>query len=188
MPHKYKVAFWALLPLLLLVTALVVIRSRNRIEPMSPSAILKKDTWTKEELAFALARNFKHQSGKEGRKEVLQHLQKQLQKFPSQDQENIKVMAISQAIDDSIAQYRALKPDEKVKMVDALQKRAEKNSKNIDAMNSAQRQQLKSKMGSSEGQAATGALHNATYNKLTSEERRAFAPIEKIWLKTIEKL
>ena len=188
MSHKYKVTLWTILPILLLLAAVVVIRIGNHTEPLSPKEILAKKQWTQEELAFALARNFKHQAGREGRNEVLEHLKNQLNAFSPDDQEKIKFMAITQTIDDSIRQYRALKSDEKSKLVEALLQRAEKNNEKIARLNSAQRQEIRNRFTSKAGQSTSRAVQNAMINKLTPEERHDFAPIEKMWLSTIEKL
>ncbi len=188
MSHKYKVTLWTVLPVLILLAVICTVKMCNHAEPLSPQEILAKQDWNQDELAFALARNFKHQAGREGRREVLEHLQQQMQKFSAEDQDNIKIKAITQAIDDSIQQYRALKPEEKSKLVEALQRRAEKNCENVNKMNSQQRRQMRDGMNSKVAQAAARAMQNAMVNKLSPDERRDFVPIEKLWLNTIERL
>lgn len=188
MSHKIKVATLSLIPVILIVTTLLFIRSNNRPEPMTTAEVLAKKQWTKQELAFTLARNFKPQADKRGRKQIITHLSKQLQKLKPKDRDAVKIMAIRQAITDSIKQYRALKPDSRSKMVSALTRRAERNYKNVAKMDSQQRHQIRQQLNSELGRSASAAIHETMYTKLSPDERRDFAPIEKIWIKTIEKL
>ncbi|MBN2642855.1 MAG: hypothetical protein JXR78_14475 [Victivallales bacterium] len=188
MSHKYKVTFWALVPVLLLTGIIVIVRMNNEPEPLTNREIMSKKDWTKDELAFTLARSFKHQSGRQARREVLEHLHKQMQRFSESEQEKIKAEAISQATEDSIRQYRALKQDEKAKLLAAIKKRAEKNYQSLNKMSSSEREKVRQRINSGDGATAVKAVQKAMLNKLTPEERRDFAPIERMWINTLERL
>lgn len=188
MKQRLKIILFTVIPTILVLIAVIIVKSKNRPEPLSPSEILAKSTWNKDELAFALARNFKHQADKDGRQEILKHLQEQLRKLPPAEQDNIKHQAFVQAIDDTIKQFRAMPPDMQVKMIDSMKKRADRTHKQVTGMNRDQKEKLRSDMNSKLGQTAHSEMNKAFFNKLTPDERKAFDPIQRQWVMTIEEL
>jgi len=188
MRFRHKTALLAVLPVLAIIALIAVIKLRNAPEPLTQEEVLKKQDWTADELAYTLARNFKPQAGDRDRKAIMEHLNRQLKKLPDAEQQQIKITAIRQAIDDTIRQYRALSPEARAQLVSKMQERAEKNLNNVNKMSAEQKAEINQRLSSPEGQAYSQELNNAMYNKLTPEERRDFNPIANLWLKTIKSL
>lgn len=188
MNYRLKTALLAAIPVILIAIALMMMKNRNQVEPLSKKEILNKQTWTPDQLAYSLGRTFKPQSGDGDRRQILEHLQKQMQKFPAAEQQKIKIQAIRQAIDDTLTQYRAMKQESRQKLLDAIRKKADKNSENVRKMNQEQRSRLRDQLNSQDGQSMTREVNEAAFNRMTPEERRDFTPIQETWLRTLRSL
>lgn len=188
MHFRKKTALLAIIPVIAIIGIIIVVKYNNEPEPLTQEEILKKQDWKPNEISYTLARNFKPQAGDRDRHAILEHLNRQIQKYPEAQQQQIKVQAIRQAIDDTIKQYRTLSAESRAQLVTTMQQRAEKNYNSISKMSSGQRANAVNQMASPEAKAFTGELNNAMYNKLSPEERRDFNPIAKLWLDAIKKL
>ena len=73
-------------------------------------------------------------------------------------------------------------------MIDVIQKRAEKNYKRVEKMSRADKERVKQRINSEEGQAVIAEMNRIITSRLSADERRDFAPITKIWLNTLNKL
>ncbi len=188
MSQKIKITLFSIIPAVVLVAILIIVKMNSNPEPLNKNEILAKKDWTQKELVYSLARNFKPQSTRRDRRQIFNHLHKQLKKYPKPVQEQIKLQAVEQAIDDSIKQYRTMKPDMRRKMVDAMKKRADKNYEAVSKMDSKQKAKMRNQVNDAASKGYTKAVDSAYQNKLTAEERRDLVPVVKKWKATMEQL
>lgn len=153
-------------------------------EPLTAEEILAKEEWSREELIDTLARAFAPQSNRGSRREVLDHLRRQLRKYPEDEQKAIRIRALTGAMGETLRQIRAMPDDERDKMFAAIREQAEKWHR--EAMTGKGREMLNTIRNSAEGQAFNVEATRIIHSELTPEERRKFAPITEIWIKTLE--
>ena len=153
-------------------------------EPLTSEEILAKEEWSERELVDTLARAFAPQSNRGSRREVLDHLRRQLRKYPEEEQKSIRIRALTGAMSETLRQIRAMPEEEREKMFVAIRKQAEKWHR--EAMSGKGREMLNTIRTSEEGQAFNAEAVRIIHSELTPEERRRFAPITEIWIKTLE--
>ncbi len=152
-------------------------------EPLTADEILKKHTWSETELAETLSRAFAPQSNRGRRKEVLEHLRRELGKYPDEERKAIEMRALTGAVGESLRQLRAMPPAEQDKMVEAIRKRAERSYKELEkGKNAADLERLRN---TPEGQAFATEVTKTIFTKMTAAEQSKFAPITEIWVKTM---
>ena len=153
-------------------------------EPLTSEEILSKEEWSERELIDTLARAFAPQSNRGSRREVLDHLRRQLRKYPEEQQKMIRIRALTGAMGETLRQIRAMPDDERDKMYAAIRTQAEKWHR--EAMSGKGREMLDTIRASEEGQALNAEAARIIHSELTPEERRKFAPITEIWIRTLE--
>jgi hypothetical protein len=157
-------------------------------EALTPTEIMEKKDWTREELTDALSRTFTAQSDKRRRHEVLGYLRKQLGYYPDAEQREIRVKALTGAMNGSLDQLRAATPEDRAKIFEEINKTAENNYQKVRQMNPQQKEALKEQISSAEGKAVSEEVTKIMTSKLTPDERREFAPISQIWIRTLKEL
>ncbi|MDR0932790.1 MAG: hypothetical protein LBM70_07230 [Victivallales bacterium] len=152
-------------------------------EPLTADEILKKENWSEAELIGTLARSFSPQTNRGSRKAVIEHLRRQIHKYPESEQERIRVKALTAALNETLRQIRAMPENEQDKMYAAIQTQAEKWQKESQRKDGKERfEKIRS---SEEGQAFNTEVTRIIYGEFTPEERRKFAPITDMWVKTL---
>lgn len=157
-------------------------------EALSSAQIIEKQTWTKEALTGALAAAFSPQTNRRDRDNVLKHLRKQLKNYPEAERSQIRVEALRHAFSNSLEQFRLLPEKDRKKLLDSIQKRAAQSHERIQKMSAEEKAKLRSRLDTAEGQAAIDEVNKVMFSKLTPEERREFAPVTKLWVKTLRSL
>ena len=153
-------------------------------EPLTSEEILAKEEWSERELTDTLARAFAPQSNRGSRREVLDHLRRQLGHFPEEQQKRIRIRALTGAMGETLRQIRAMPDEEREKMYVAIREQAEKWHR--EAMSGKGREMLEKIRTSEEGRALNAEAVRISHSELTPEERRKFAPITEIWIRTLE--
>jgi hypothetical protein len=157
-------------------------------EALTADQIINKEAWTKEELTKSLSAAFSPQTNRRKRKEVLKHLREQLKKYPESDRRAIRIAALRHAVDNSIKQMRLLPENDRKKLINSIQKRAEKSYKKVNEMSNAGKAKVRSRLNTPDGKAAVEEINKVIISKLNAEEQREFAPISKLWVKTLRSL
>ncbi len=177
-----------LLPMLIglpVLLALIWFLTTLRVEPLTSEEILAKSDWSEKELTDTLARAFAPQSNRGSRREVLSHLRKQLQRYPESKQKEIRIRALTGAVGETLRQIRAMPEDEQDKMLDAIQKQAERWHNEAKKNNGDAREMLTQMRDSEEGKALNAEISRTIHGDFSPEERRKFAPITEIWINTL---
>tara|TARA_B100000609_G_C17160933_1_gene406150 strand:- start:431 stop:1003 length:573 start_codon:yes stop_codon:yes gene_type:complete len=157
-------------------------------EPLTPDEMLEKSKWSREELVDGVSRCLSPQAHRGKRREVLTHLKKHMDKYSNDERRKIRTEAMCKAMNNSLDQLRAVDSDTRKKMIDVIQKRAEKNYKKVLKMSQKDKEKIKKRLNSDEGRAIQAEANRIMTSRLTPDERRDFAPITKIWLKTLDRL
>ncbi len=160
----------------------------TRREALTPTEIMAKKDWTRAELIDALSRTFMAQSDKRRRNEVLEHLRKQLTSYPENERGDIRIKALTNALNGSLDQLRAATPEDRARILDELNKTAENNYQKVLKMNPQQKDALKKQISSEEGKAVTEEMTKIMTSKLTPDERRDFAAVSQYWIRTLKEL
>ena len=177
-----------LLPLLIGVPVLVllfVFFLRMEPEPLSPDEILAKKQWNDQELTQALARSMSLTMTGQNKKQIQRHLSKELKKRPLDVRERIRCQAVAETVTTSLKQLRQMPAEDRNKMIQSMQKKAEKNYATL-VSSSAERKKLAAQMKTQEMKAFTDAVNKVVFSEFTPTERVQFAPITKIWIKTMK--
>ena len=177
-----------LLPLLIGVPVLVllfVFFLRMEPEPLSPDEILAKKQWNDQELTQALARSMSLTMTGQNKKQIQRHLSKELKKRPLDVRERIRCQAVAETVTTSLKQLRQMPAEDRNKMIQSMQKKAEKNYATL-VSSSAERKKLAEQMKTQEMKAFTDAVNKVVFSEFTPTERVQFAPITKIWIKTMK--
>lgn len=177
-----------LLPLLTgvpVILILGIIVCHLKPEALSPDEILAKQNWNDQELQTALARSMSPSMTGQRKREIRRHLNKQLKKRPKEEQEKIRKGAIVQAVRGSLQQLRTMPEEERIKTLNAMQKRAEKNYRDL-VSHPREREKAEAMLQTPEMQAFTGEVNKIIFSGLSPAERVQFAPLTKLWIKTMK--
>ncbi|MFA6713841.1 MAG: hypothetical protein WC082_00625 [Victivallales bacterium] len=180
-----------IIPLLIsvpIITVLCFFIFTTEPEALSSAQIIAKQTWNREELTGALASAFSPQTNRRDRHDVLQHLRKQLKSYPKAERSKIRIEALRRAFNSSLEQMRLLPEKDRKKLLGSIQKRAEESYSRVQKMSAKEKSRLRSRLDTAEGQAAVEEVNKVMFSKLTPEERREFAPVTKLWVKTLRSL
>lgn len=167
--------------LLALVFALCTIEP----EPLSPEDILAKKEWDRKELTGTLARSITPAMTGQYRKQVMSHLSAQLKKYPPSEREKIRCDAVVAAVTIALDQLRKMPEKERVSILKTMEKRARRTY--VTLQNNAQkRKQFEKQLKSSEMAAFTREVNRVIISELTPAEKVSFAPVTKLWIKTLK--
>lgn len=181
---------WLLRPLVVVIPLIalclfVVLRTDS--EALSPDEIIAKKNWTDDELKIALARSMSPTMTGQRKKEVVRHLSAQLKKRPPEEREKIRVAAVAASVTASLDQVRKMPESERDRMLNTLQKRAERSYAQIHT-DSKERKKFEEQLKTPEMEAFSKEVNRVIFSELTPAERVKFAPVTKIWIKTMKSM
>ncbi|MBS1369203.1 MAG: hypothetical protein HPZ91_04510 [Lentisphaeria bacterium] len=182
--ERWKTLLWPAVIGIPVIAVLVWMLVGLSPEPLTSEEILAKENWSEEELTDTLARAFAPQSNRGARREVLSHLRRQLRKYPEDKQKEIRIKALTGAMGETLRQIRAMPEEERDKMYAAIQKQAEKWHR--EAQSRQGKEMLEKIRTSEEGQALNTEVSRIIHSEFTPDERRKFAPITDVWIKTLK--
>lgn len=163
----------------------VVIKSSG--EALSPDEILAKENWSDQELQSSIARSISPTMTGEKRNAVMNHLNRQLKKLPADRQEQIRLAAVVDAVNISLQQIRKMPAADRAEIINSMQKSAERNYRQLQRSSHARRQMAK-RMNSKDAEVFTKEVNRVIFSEFTPEERIQFAPVTKIWIKTLNEM
>lgn len=155
-------------------------------EPMTPQEILNKSEWTPAELSRSIGHVFSPQTNRRERDQVLEHLRVQLKKYPEDQQRQIRVEALRIAVNNGLAQMRALPPERRKQMIDKMQHDADRNYQAILSRNGIDQQKLQKLKQSEEYQMFNQEVASVTLSELSTKERREYNGLIKSWVKLMQ--
>lgn len=182
--ERWKTLLYPALIGIPLLAVLVWLLVGIKPEPLTSDEILAKKQWSEKELIETLSRAFAPQSNRDSRSQVLAHLRSQLQKYPEDKQQQIRIKALTGAVGETLRQIRAMPAKEQDNMFDAIQKQAEKWR--TESRSAEERQMIDGIRNSEEGKAFNAEVSRTIHSELTPDERRKFAPITDIWVQTLK--
>ncbi len=180
-----------LIPLAILVPIiliLVIVSFFVDREPMTPKEILDKKEWSEKDLTRTLSRTMQLQTDREFRREVTHHLNSQLHKLPPERQSEIRVAAVSDAMNKSLQQLRTLRPAERENLMQRMHNQVDRHYDRVKGMSSEQRKKMRAESESAESKAIVNEANRIVIIQMTPEERRDFNPIIEKWLKTMREI
>ena len=181
---------WLLRPLVVVIPLIALclfIVLRTDSEALSPDEIIAKKNWTDDELKIALARSMSPTMTGQRKKEVVRHLSAQLKKRPPEEREKIRVAAVAASVTASLDQVRKMPESERDRMLNTLQKRAERSYAQIHT-DSKERKKFEAQLKTPEMEAFSKEVNRVIFSELTPAERVKFAPVTKIWIKTMKSM
>ena len=181
---------WLIIPLctvLPLIAVFMFVLLNTRSEVLSPDEIMAKKEWSDEELKNALARSMSPAVAGQRKKEIIKHLGEQLKKRSPEEQEKIRIGAVVASVTASLEQVRKMPEQKRNKMLDTISKRAEKNY-SVIISSSKKRREFEEQLKSKEMEAFSNEVNRVIFSELTPAERVQFAPVTKIWIKTMKSM
>ena len=181
---------WLIIPLctvLPLIAVFMIVLLNTRSEVLSPDEIMAKKEWSDEELKNALARSMSPAVAGQRKKEIIKHLGEQLKKRSPEEQEKIRIGAVVASVTASLEQVRKMPEQKRNKMLDTMSKRAEKNY-SVILSSSKKRREFEEQLKSKEMEAFSNEVNRVIFSELTPAERVQFAPVTKIWIKTMKSM
>ena len=181
---------WLLRPLVVVIPLIALclfIVLRTDSEALSPDEIIAKKNWTDDELKIALARSMSPTMTGQRKKEVVRHLSAQLKKRPPEEREKIRVAAVAASVTASLDQVRKMPEPERDRMLNTLRKRAERSYAQIHT-DSKERKKFEAQLKTPEMEAFSKEVNRVIFSELTPAERVKFAPVTKIWIKTMKSM
>ena len=181
---------WLIIPLctvLPLIAVFMFVLLNTRSEVLSPDEIMAKKEWSDEELKNALARSMSPAVAGQRKKEIIKHLGEQLKKRTPEEQEKIRIGAVVASVTASLEQVRKMPEQKRNKMLDTMSKRAEKNY-SVILSSSKKRREFEEQLKSKEMEAFSNEVNRVIFSELTPAERVQFAPVTKIWIKTMKSM
>ena len=181
-------SFWLFPAIAVLIIALLSIVIFNSSgEALSPDEIIAKENWSDQELQSALARSISPSMTGERRREVMRHLDKQLKKLPRDRSDRIRQQAVVSAVNSSLQQLRKMPDNDRTQIIDSMRRKAEQNYKRLH--NSEQeRRKMQQRLRNKDAEAFTREVNRVIFSEFTPEERVQFAPVTKVWIKTLNEM
>ena len=179
---------WLILPLavaLPLIAVCLIVACRTTSEALSPDEIIAKKEWNDKELQSALARSMSPVMTGQRRREVVRHLSAQLKKRSPEAREQIRIGAVVESVTASLDQVRKMPDEERGKMLENMRKRAEKSYSAIHS-SSQKRKEFEEQLKTREMEAFSKEVNRVIFSELTPAERVKFAPVTRIWIKTMK--
>ena len=177
-----------LLPLItggIFIALLLLLLLFLKPEALSPDEILAKQEWTDAELQGALARSVSPAMAGQRKKEVLRHLDAQLKKRSPAEQEAIRKGAVVAAVTTSLNQIRKMPEKERNTMLATIQTKAEASYAEVRKGKKA-RKMMEEQLKTADVEAFTAEVNRVILTELTPAEKVQFAPITRIWIKTMK--
>ena len=184
---RYRRILLPALAVLPLIAGLLFIAINTDAEVLSPDEIMAKKEWSDDELKDALARSMSPAMAGQRKKEILNHLGAQLKKRSAEDQEKIRVGAVVASVTASLKQVRKMPEQERDKMINTINRRAERNYAAIHS-SAKKRKEFEEKLKTKEMDAFSKEVNRVIFSELTPKERVQFAPVTKIWMKSMKSM
>ncbi|MBO5791744.1 MAG: hypothetical protein J6S54_04650 [Lentisphaeria bacterium] len=167
------------------ILILAVILCTAEPEALSPEEIIAKKEWSRQELTTALARSMAPAMTGQQRKEVMKHLSRELRKYPKSEREAIRRDAVVATVTVSLDQLRKMPEGERSSIVETMEKRARRTYNTLQS-DSKKRKEFEKNLQSGEMEAFSKEVNRVIFSELTPEEKVKFAPITKLWIKTMK--
>ena len=119
------------------------------------------------------------------RKEVMRHLSKELRKYPKPEREAIRRDAVVATVTISLDQLRKMPAEERKSVVETMEKRAIRTYTTLQS-DPKKRKAFEKELKSSEMEAFTREVNRVIFSELTPDEKVKFAPVTKLWIKTMK--
>ncbi len=184
---RYGKLVWPLVIGLPILIILAMIVCRTEVEALSPDEIMAKENWSEEELKNALAHSMSPAMAGQRKEEIINHLDSQLKKFPAAQRDEIRRGAVVAAVSTSLQQIRKMPPSERRGMINTIQQKAEAGYASVRNRPNT-KQVIASHLKSDNVEAFTQEVNRVIFSELTPEERVQFAPITKLWIKTMKNM
>ena len=183
--RRFKWLIWPLAAAVPLMGAFLFVICRTSAEALSPDEILAKKEWNDKELQNALARSMSPALTGQRKRDVMKHLSAQLKKRSPQERERIRIGAVVDSVTASLEQLRKMPETERNSMLSTMKKRAER-SYNLIHSNPKKRKEFEEQLKTREMEAFSKEVNRVIFSELTPSERVKFAPVTRIWIKTMK--
>lgn len=157
-------------------------------EPLTPKEVLEKEEWTAEELTDTIARVANRRGEMQERRKVFEHLRTHLRKLPEEKRKQVVEEGTRRAVDNAYKQWREMPEKAKDEAVKKMKEMAEKRQKTVAALSKKEKEQIRERLESPEGQARMHTMRQKMMNRMTPEDRQRLAPVVRIWIQTFENL
>ena len=154
-------------------------------EPLSPGEILEKQEWDRQELTRALARSMAPSMTGQNRQKVMQHLSRQLKKLPKSEREAIRKDAVVATVTVSLDQLRKMPKEERASIIKTMESRARRTYVALQR-DPKERKNFEKQLKSTEMEAFSKEVNRVIFSELTPAEKLQFAPVTKLWIKTMK--
>ena len=154
-------------------------------EPLSPGEILEKQEWDRQELTRALARSMAPSMTGQNRQKVMQHLSRQLKKLPKSEREAIRKDAVVATVTVSLDQLRKMPKEERASIIKTMESRARRTYVALQR-DPKERKNFEKQLKSTEMEAFSKEVNRVIFSELTPTEKLQFAPVTKLWIKTMK--
>ena len=184
---RYRWLIFSAAAILPLAAFFLFIAANTKSEALSPDEIIAKKEWSDEELKNALARSMSPAMAGQRKKEIMRHLSSQLKKRSAEDQEKIRIGAVVASVTASLDQVRKMPEQERARMIDTISKRAERSYSAIHS-SAKKRKEFEETLKTKEMEAFSAEVNRVIFSELTPSERVQFAPVTKIWMKSMKSM
>lgn len=184
---RYRWLIFSAAAILPLAAFFLFIAANTKLEALSPDEIMAKKEWSDEELKNALARSMSPAMAGQRKKEIMRHLSSQLKKRSAEDQEKIRIGAVVASVTASLDQVRKMPEQERARMIDTISKRAERSYSAIHS-SAKKRKEFEETLKTKEMEAFSAEVNRVIFSELTPSERVQFAPVTKIWMKSMKSM
>lgn len=167
------------------ILCLVIVLCTAEPEPLSPGDILAKKEWDRDELTRALARSMAPAMTTQDRKKVMKHLSAQLKKLPRGEREGIRRAAVVATVTISLDQLRKMPSEERQSIIKTMERRARYTYLAVQ-QDPKKRRAFEKQLQSAEMEAFAKEVNRVIVSELTPAERVQFAPVSKMWIRTIK--
>ena len=184
---RFRWLIWPVVAVLPVIALCLIVVMNTTSEALSPDEILAKKKWTDDELKSALARSMSPAMTGQRKREVVKHLNAQLKLRSKEEQEKIRIGAVVASVTASLDQVRKMPETERDKMLATIKKRADKSYAVIHS-NPKKRKEFEAQLKTREMEAFSNEVNRVIFSELTPAERVKFAPVTKVWIKTMKSM
>lgn len=169
----------------LLLGTLICLALSVQGEALSPEEILHKENWNDKELRKAFVHSMSPAMDMDRKDEIIAHLSRQLHKRSPADQDRIRQEVIIDTVAVSLHQLRKMPYKERQNVINTIHDKAEKSYQAIQ-QDARVRYDTARQMQSKEFEVFSKEVNRVIFSEFTPEERVQFAPLTKIWIKTMK--
>lgn len=184
---RFRWLIWPAVIAVPLIALCLIVVMNTTAEALSPDEILAKKKWSDDELKIALARSMSPAMTGQRKKEVVKHLNAQLKRRSKEEQEKIRIGAVVASVGASLDQVRKMPDQERDKMINTIKKRADRDYAAIHS-NPKKRKEFEAQLKTKEMEAFSKEVNRVIFSELSPAERVKFAPITKVWIKTMKSM